>query len=247
MIYETLTNHALSLERGQTVRDIRIGLRYTAALLDDGACGAAYTFQGGPACGCHLFGEAGNVSGRPVRELIPWVGENHLLKASVGLAAINAVLNRPDPAHLHGNVLEVLSVQPDETFGMIGEFRPILAGVRKMTEHIYVFEQNLSKGDHLYAEDQIPAYLPRCDVVVVTATSIINHTIDGVLEHCRHARQVCLVGPSTPLCPQAFADTPVTLLAGSVAVDPERLLQIVGQAGGTMHMKPAIEQVMMRV
>jgi len=247
MIHTILIERALALGESRTVADVRIGLRYTAVLLDNGSCGLAYTFQGGFACGCHLMREAGFLAGKPVSEFVSLLAENNLLRASVGLAAVNAVLNTPGVPRETGNVLEAIAVSPSETFGMVGEFKPILSAVKKMTQNVYVFELNLEKGPGLYPEEAIPDYLPKCDVVVVTATSIINHTIDDVLEHCKNARQVAIVGPSTPLCPEAFFGTPVTLLAGSVAKKADLLLQIVSQAGGTMHMKPAIDQVMMRV
>jgi uncharacterized protein (DUF4213/DUF364 family) len=34
----------------------------------------------------------------------------------------------------------------------------------------------------------IPEYLPRCDVVIITATSIINHTFDDIVPYCKNAR-----------------------------------------------------------
>jgi len=249
MIYDALIERALALAENHTVADIRIGLRYTVVFLDSGSGGLAYTFQGGSgaACGCNLMGEAGHLAGKPVSELIPLLAEKSLLRASVGLAAVNAVLNAPDGPRDSGNVIEALKISPDDTFGMVGEFRPILAAVKKMTDRFYVFEQNLFKGPDLYPEEAIPDYLPKCDVVVVTATSIINHTIDGVLSHCTGARQVAIVGPSTPLYAGAFKGTPVTLLAGSVPRDAGQLKKIISQAGGTMHMKPAIDQVMVRV
>lgn len=247
MIYDALIERALALAENHTIADIRIGLRYTAIFLDNGSGGLAFTFQGGSACGCHLMSEAGRMTGKPVSEYIPLLAEENLLRASVGLAAVNAVLNAPDIPRDGGNVTEALQISPQDTFGMVGEFRPILAAIKKRTDHIYVFEQNLSKGPDLYPEEAIPDYLPKCDVVVVTATSIINHTIDGVLSHCKNARQVAIVGPSTPLYAGAFQSTPVTLLAGSVPRDAEQLLKIVSQAGGTMHMKPAIDRVMVRV
>lgn len=247
MIYKKLIDRALSLANNHTIVDIRIGLRYTAILLDNDSCGLAFTFQSGSACGCHLMGEAGRITGQPVSELIPLLAEKNFLRASVGLAAVNAVLNAPDIARDNGNVIEALQVSPDDTFGMIGEFKPILSAMKKTTDRIYVFEQNLSKGSDLYPEDTIPKYLPKCDVVVVTATSIINKTVDDVLSHCKNARQVAIVGPSTPLYADAYAGTSVTLLAGSLPRDIDHLLEIVSQAGGTMHMKPVIDQVMVRI
>jgi uncharacterized protein (DUF4213/DUF364 family) len=73
-----------------------------------------------------------------------------------------------------------------------------------MTKNIYVFEQNVPEGSGLYPAEAISTYLPKCDVVVITATSIINHTFDEVSSYCKNAKEVCLVGPSTPLCPEIF-------------------------------------------
>ena len=117
---------------------------------------------------------------------------------------------------------------------MVGEFGPILADVRKKTDSIYVFEQDVSGDSSLYPSDAIPQHLPKCDVVVVTATSLINHTLDTVLSCCRDARQVCLVGPSTPLCPEVLGQYNVHLLAGSVVTEPALILETV-QPGRRHH------------
>jgi uncharacterized protein (DUF4213/DUF364 family) len=46
-----------------------------------------------------------------------------------------------------------------------------------------------------------------------------------------------LLGPSTPLCPAVFRDTPVTHLAGARVRVPEAVLRIVSEGGGTMLLK----------
>lgn len=106
---------------------------------------------------------------------------------------------------------------------------------------------NVLNAFTLHESDTIPHFLPRCDVVVITATSVINHSIDEVISYCENAKEVCIVGPSTPLCPEVFRKYNVTLLAGSVVKNPGLILQIVSQGGGTMSMKPAIEQVLVRI
>jgi uncharacterized protein (DUF4213/DUF364 family) len=144
-------------------------------------------------------------------------------------------------------VVGALEIGESDTFGMVGEFGPILMHVREKTKNIYVFEQNPPEGSGLYPEEALPEYLPSCDVVVVTATSIINHTADRVLALCKKARSVCLVGPSTPLCPEVFREYNVTLLAGSLVLDPDKALEIVSQGGGTMSLKPVSRQVLVKV
>jgi uncharacterized protein (DUF4213/DUF364 family) len=247
MITNRLIDCAVSAAGDRKIRDIRAGLSYTAVMLDDGACGLAYTFRNKLGCFCGIINEAGSIIGRSAAEIISWLNSANLLMASMGLATINAVLNHSSDRLEEGNIVTALDVAPTEVFGMVGSFGPILNVIKRQTKNIYVFEQHTEKGPDLYSEADIPAYLPKCDVVVVTATSIINHTIDGVLSHCAGAREVCLVGPSCPLCPEVFENYNVTILAGDVVTMPEDALQIVSQGGGTMALKNAMKHVLIRM
>jgi hypothetical protein len=247
MISDSLIERALSESRHRKVADVRAGLGYSCVMLEDGACGLAYTFRNELGDCCSILGSAGSLIGKDVDALIPWLRDGNLLKAAVGLAAVNAVINEAGKRWDTGNVIDAITIGPSDTFGMIGNFKPIMAKVRTMTEKIYVFERNVPEGSGLYPSETIPVHLPKCDVVILTATSLINHTFDEVVESCKNAREVCMVGPSTPLCGEIFKPLNITLLAGSVVTNPGLILQIVSQGGGTLAMKPAVRQVLLRV
>ncbi len=247
MLIDDLIEYVLPQTSGKTIKDVRAGLGYTCVQLEDGSCGLAYTFRNQLGNCCGTMNDAGNLIGRSGAEIIPWTRSSNRLMAAIGLATINAFLNRPEVDWETGNITSALDVGPADTFGMVGDFRPILNDIRNKTSNIYVFEQDPAKIIGLYPEDSMPQFLPKCDVVVITATSIINHTIDAVLANCQNAREICLLGPSTPLCPEFFKLANVTLLAGTVVMNPELILQIVSQGGGTMTMKPAVKQVLARV
>ncbi len=247
MLIDELTQRGMAEAAGRRIKDVRAGLGYTCVLLEDDACGLAYTFRNKLGSCCGALSEAGSLVGKEASEIIPWIKNQNLLKAAVGTAAVNAVFNTAQTDWGTGNVMGVLDVGASETFGMVGHFEPILAAIKKKTENIYVFEQNVPADSPLYPSETIAEHLPKCDVVVLTATSIINHTIDEIVPYLKNARKVCLTGPSTPLCPDLFSRYGVTLLAGSVVTDPEQILRIISQGGGTMSMKPAVRQVLVRV
>lgn len=247
MIADELINQSLIQAKNRKVKDVRAGLGYTCVMLEDGTCGLAYTFRNELGKCCGTMDTAGSLIGMDAAEIIPWVKENNRLRAAIGLASINAVINNSRQNWDTGNILKAFSINSSDTFGMVGEFKPILSKVRAMTKSIYVFEQNISAGSGLYSEDEIPLYLPKCDIVVITATSIINHTIDEVLSYCENAKEVYLVGPSTPLCPEVFSHHNITILAGSIVKNSELILQIVSQGGGTKSMKSATTQVLVRI
>ena len=127
---------------------------------------------------------------------------------------------------------------------MVGSFAPILNAVSGKTEHVYIFEQNGSAGSNIISDGHIPVLLPTCDIVIIAATSLINHTIEEILPCCRSAREVCIVGPSTPLALDVFQKYNVNLLAGTIVTDAQRLLEIISQGGGTMSMKPATKHAL---
>lgn len=247
MVTQNIIDEALRRCGSKTIMDVRAGLGYTSVLLSDGGCGLAYTFRNDLGACCTSMEKAGKLIGMNAEEVIPWLMDKNRLKAAIGLATANAVFNLNVEGYGHGNVVDEISIESSDTFGMIGEFRPILAKVRAKAKQVYVFEQKPNLSEGLYSEQQIPEFLPQCSVIVITSTSIINHTIDEILPYCTNAKQVCLVGPSTPLIPELFRALPITLLAGVVVTNAELLLQIVSQGGGTMSMRPAVNQVLAHV
>jgi hypothetical protein len=58
---------------------------------------------------------------------------------------------------------------------------------------------------------------------------------------------VTLLGPSTPLLPEAFADTPVTWLSGIRIENPAQVLRVVSEGGGTRTFSPYVQKVNLRL
>ncbi len=246
MIIDELVSFAEPEAGTQVVKDIRIGLGYTCVALSGGGCGLAYTFRNDAGHTCSVLGTAGTLLGLPAADMLTWAKSNNRIKAALGLATMNALINHETPDMTRANVAEALAVGADDTLGMVGAFRPILREIKSSVGKIFVFEEEVEEGSGFYPSEDIPRYLPSCDVIILTATSLINHTIDSILEHCRGAREVCLVGPSTPMCPTVLSRYGITLLAGSLVTKPDRALEIVSQGGGTRNLRPAIEHVLQK-
>ncbi len=73
--------------------------------------------------------------------------------------------------------------------------------------------------------------VPEADVLAITATTLINHTFDGLMALRRPDALVMLLGPSTPLTPLLF-DYGVDLLSGAIVEDIESVLAAVSQGAG---------------
>jgi uncharacterized protein (DUF4213/DUF364 family) len=83
------------------------------------------------------------------------------------------------------------------------------------------------------------------NVALVTSASIINRTVDGLLDAASSCREVALLGASTPLLPQVFAGR-VTLLSGVVVDDSRGVLQVVSEGGGMRQFGPYVRKVAVR-
>ncbi len=248
-VEERIVEEAVKRAGDLSLQEVCIGVGYTGVVLSDGHGGVSYTFREslGPSCG--VIREAGKLRGTPVSEAARWMLSENLAEASVGAAAVNAVLNR---GFLPGkNIAEAVSCTEDDVIGMVGWFCPLVWKFQQASR-FYLFEQrpetcSPSGIAQIMEADLAPQYLGTCTKVVLTGTSFINGTADGLLAACRGAREIILVGASTPMCPPVLAEYGVTLLAGTQIRDAGRMMRIVAEGGGGMDLSPASEKLLERI
>ena len=226
--------------------DIRIGLGYTAVLLADGRCGLAYTLHEEEYESCCVIPESGTLAGRKASELAAWLKMSDTTACAIGLAAINAVIGSTDSA-VESDIMESLPVKPEDTVGMVGYFGPLVKPLRERVRSLHIFERRPNPGLGILPEAATRDLLPQCGVVVLSATTILNHTIDGLLDCCKAAREIALLGPSTPFLPEVFRSHGVTMLSGLQVVDPAQVLRVVSEGGGTRQFGRAARKVTLRI
>lgn len=245
MLTDEIVNHGLQLAKQRKVADIRIGLGYTAVQLDGGSCGLAYTLHEQEYESCCVMPDAGQLAGRKASELIPWIHSQDVTACAVGLAALNALLE-PPPAAVESDVLDLLALEPEDTVGMIGYFGPLVEPIRSRTRTLHVFERRGEPEHGILPESATRELLPACRAIVISATTLLNHTIDGLLDLSKTAREIAILGPSTPFLPEVFRRYGITMLSGVQVVDPDRILRIVSEGGGTRQFGRAVRKLSIR-
>lgn len=225
---------------GHVVRDVRIGLGYTAVQLDDGGTGVAYTLNRGRAGGCTAFGGNRPIAGSPARDLLRYLNYQGLLESSLGLATANALANRSPSRGATGDVLKSVKFFPTDSVAMVGYFAPLVAQLENRVSKLDIFEEHSELSSRLRPSSEAVSAIPKYDVAFITSTTIINGTADELLESAKNCREIVLLGPSTPLIRDAFDGMSTTWLSGIVVEDPDGLLRLVGEAGGTRLFKPFV-------
>ncbi len=242
-ITENFKRYGMELAQDTRVTDVRIGLGYTAVQVDDGGVGLAYTFRGEAGHTCTALKMAGELAGKEAGDLLALMTEGDVISAAVGFATLNALLQRNLPTSLGEDFFPIIGLQKGERVGMVGFFAPIIPMIRKAGCEILIFEKNLERGKNLHGPEEIPELLPTCSVVILSATTLINHTFEEIAAHTGRAREVVMLGPSTPMAPQVFESTGVTLLAGMAVIDPRAALRIVSEGGGTQRLRGAVKKM----
>jgi uncharacterized protein (DUF4213/DUF364 family) len=226
---------------GAVVTDVRIGLGYTAVLLESGHAGVAWTPKSDAPC-CTHFQAAGTLAGRTAEELLAFlVDEKSGLARAVGLATANALLAAlPHPQTSREEVISTLNITPEDKVAMVGYFGPIVAELRKIGCRLDIIELNPHHGETITPEQGAHA-LATCSVAILTGTSMINGTCDELLAELGNPRAAVLLGPSSPLCSAIFEGTGITHVAGSRVREADAVLRIVSEGGGTMLMKKYLD------
>lgn len=237
----------LEQDEGAVVSDVRIGLGYTGVMLDDNRAGVAYTFREEAKGGCSVFQKLRPLSGRHSSELVALLPSNDLIEVAVGLACANALVNVEDARFQTGDVLKCLDLRSDDHVGMVGYFGPLVGILEKKVRTLTVFEKLRQSSGLVRPAEEAEDTLPKCQVAIITATSIINHSIEKLLEAAAKCREVVVLGASTPLLSEAFFRGKVTLLSGLVVQEPREVLQIVSEGGGMRYFGPHIRKVCLRV
>lgn len=220
------------------VTDVRIGLGYIGVALDNDRLGLAAVIREDFQTSCTAFSKAGTLAGLSASQLLKFLvdGRNPLEKA-LGLATANAILRPCSCADEEVEAIEAMNLTGQDTVAMVGFFGPLVGRIKETGATLSIVEKNPRRPGITDAARQ-KEILSGATVAIVTATSILNDTIEDILQYLDSAREVSILGPSTPLYPEAFRNTPVTHLGGSESLDNKKIMQIISEGGGTPAMRP---------
>jgi uncharacterized protein (DUF4213/DUF364 family) len=188
-------------------------------------CGLSSTFRDeGPS---HERGvrDVGSLTRKTALELAEYARSKSLLEASIGMATINSLIDIDESKCIEKNAFEIiLEKGQGKHVAVVGHF-PWIPKLREKIKDFWVLEQRLREGDLPAKEaDKI---LPQCDVVGITGTSFINHTVEGLLNLCKNA-YVVLVGPTSPLSSVLF-EYGIDAICGSKIIDPDQLIRSISE------------------
>ena len=215
-LYDTLLK---DLPESPPVESVEISDFWSLAHLAGGQTGMAMTTAGST-----IAPSLPGFSGVPAREAADAVKSWNLPEASGAMAVINACCNTPSRMEQLGCAepydhyctwgLDLTG----KTVGIVGHLR-MPADALKGTKDVFILERNPQPGD--YPDSACEYLLPKCDVAIITGSSLVNKTLPRLLELCERAYTI-VTGPTVPMCP-ALLNCGIDRLAGMVIRDLEGL------------------------
>jgi uncharacterized protein (DUF4213/DUF364 family) len=221
-----------SLNTDAPVRSVLVGAHWTVVCTR--RCGMASTLMSPHPHGHAQVREAGDLLRKSARELAELARSDELLESSIGVAAINSLLEVDESRAVEVNASEVLAQRGrGKNVALVGHF-PFIPKLRPAVGNLWVIEQNPAEGE--YPAEAAADLLPRADVVALTGSALVNHTLDDLLALCPKQATILVLGPSTPLSPILF-DHGATIVSGTRVVDEEAVLRTVSQGASFQQVK----------
>ncbi len=214
------------------VKNIVIGVHWT--LVSSKYCAISSTLVGSGPHGHGTIRDVGGLHNKTAQELAGWLRSDNLLEASIGIAAINSLIDIDENQVKEVNAAEIIAQESlDKNLVVVGHF-PFVDRMKTIARNCWVIEKRPFGDD--FPEEDASKYIPKADVVAITGTAFINHTIENLLSFCHAGATIFILGSSTPLLPLLF-DKGISYLSGSRVVDEEAAVLTIQQGAAFPQVK----------
>ena len=159
-------------------------------------------------------------NGMGLKDLAQAAKSWNLTESGFGMAAVNAYYNTPQ------RLSALNAYEPFDNYctdgvdlrgkhiGVVGHLN-MPRSVSDQAASVRILERCPRPGD--YPDSACDWLLPQCDVVIITASTLVNKTLPHLLDLSKNAYTI-LTGPSCPMCP-ALLDFGIDRIAGLVITD----------------------------
>ncbi|MCH2048741.1 MAG: DUF364 domain-containing protein [Trichodesmium sp. ALOHA_ZT_67] len=246
----------LLLEYGNTttpIKKILIGLTWT--LCETEGIGLCMS----PGTTTRTLPWSGTLVNKPAKELASWLRSWNSFEATVGMATINAEINRRSAVRkekLPPTQAEPLSPYGPGNLAVFEYFLPMIRGKKvviigrypKLSRYQNEMEMTVIErqpGAEDFPDTASEYLLPEAEWVFLTATSIANKTFPRLVELAKNS-QLVLMGPSMPwlLELKAFG---INYLAGVTVSNVEVLKQTVAEGGGVRIFETGVQYQVLKL
>ncbi len=221
MLIEKVFDIAKNDLEGLFIKDVIIGISFAGVQLSNDNVAFIYLMREKLPSGCSIFSYGEEMIGMKAIDCAKWaITGAEDLQRGLGCAVINAA-NKYIRTTKSTENMDTLyeKITSEDTVGVIGHMPPLVNNLASKARKYISFDRAIDiqgsvEGASIYPVSMQAELLPQCDVVIITGTTMINHTTDEILKMCTNAREIALVGFSVPFYPEAYKASGITAISG---------------------------------
>jgi uncharacterized protein len=237
-----------------TVERVVLGLFFTGVKLSDGSGGLCFTpIKAIPEAVCcpssaKVMPNSGKLQGRPVLRFIEEMKSGSPLIKAMGIAVMNALsmscwrVTAPENYAIKTKMdaIDAVSFLDSDYAVVVGALVPVLKKLKQRGKPFGILELDKTT----LKPNEIPYLVPperafeavsRADVLMITGTTLINDTLEGLLQQRKPGARVVIMGPTASGLPDAFFRRGVTAIGGVMVTEPDRVLDVIAEGGSGYH------------
>lgn len=239
---------------GITVDRVSIGIFFTGLKLSNGSGGLCFTpIKEIPEAVCcpsslRALPWSGKFRGRPATDFLDSLFSPSPMKRTIGIAILNALsspfleeISSIDYSIERGSdALEAIEIPDEANVVVIGALVPILMRLKRRGKPFFILEMDprTLKADEMpfwVPVEKAKDVIPHADLLVITGTTLLFHSLEPILAYAKPGAEVILVGPTASMIPDAFFRRGVTVMGGDLVTRPDDLLDILSEGGSGYH------------
>ncbi len=185
-----------SIPRGHIIDKVIVGFNWSLVRSKE-LCGIARSPSRNTE-GARTIRPAQGFKGMDLADLATYLRTTDPLARSVGLAAVNAYWNKADANYNERVPIGGFSglEAPGDGVVIIGGFR----GALKRLPNARIVEREPKESNDI-PESEAASYIAKAQTLAITAQTLMNNSLNQILDDAQNVPHRILVGPSAPLCP----------------------------------------------
>ncbi|AIJ06265.1 hypothetical protein JH146_1423 [Methanocaldococcus bathoardescens] len=167
---------------------------------------------------------------KTINDFVNMANDLDIINRTLGLATINAIsqyfIKLTEDDYSRDIVDLILKHKGIKKIAFIGNMMPLVKTLKENGDfEFYIFERNPKHTTSETISDAFEyALLPKMDAVLISGTSLLNNSLDMILDRAKNAKLKILIGPSAQILPEFVKDYGIDYIASVHTIDVDKAL-----------------------
>ena len=141
----------------------------------------------------------------------------------------------------HTDAQDLIPLTGEAEVTVVGALGPVLQKLKKRGGAWWVVEQD----PRTLRQEELAHYVPagqsgevigRSDILVITGVTLLNHTLEGILQKARKGADIYVMGPTAGMLPEPLFGRGVHVIGGVRVKRPDEVLDVLAAGGSGYHL-----------